>query len=59
MLGLRKNNIFELGLVGAEGVHRGDTLDGSVKFVKSTVAPATWWAIGSRAAGEVVSADSY
>ena len=33
--------------------------DGSVKFVKSTVAPATWWAIGSRAAGEVLSADSY
>jgi prepilin-type processing-associated H-X9-DG protein/prepilin-type N-terminal cleavage/methylation domain-containing protein len=33
--------------------------DGSVKFVKSTVASATWWAIGSRAAGEVVSTDTY
>ena len=33
-------------------------LDGSVKFIKSTVAYQTWHALGSRAGGEVVSADS-
>jgi prepilin-type N-terminal cleavage/methylation domain-containing protein/prepilin-type processing-associated H-X9-DG protein len=33
--------------------------DGSVKFIKDTVNPKTWWAIGTRMAGEVVSADSY
>jgi prepilin-type processing-associated H-X9-DG protein len=33
--------------------------DGSVKFVKDSIAPQTWWAIGSRAVGEVVSSDSY
>jgi prepilin-type N-terminal cleavage/methylation domain-containing protein/prepilin-type processing-associated H-X9-DG protein len=33
--------------------------DGSVKFVKDSVAPNTWWALGSRAVGEIVSSDSY
>jgi prepilin-type N-terminal cleavage/methylation domain-containing protein/prepilin-type processing-associated H-X9-DG protein len=33
--------------------------DGSVKFVKDSVSTTTWWALGSRAGGEVVSADSY
>jgi hypothetical protein len=33
--------------------------DGSTRFIKSTVSPQTWWALGSRAGGEVVSADSY
>jgi prepilin-type N-terminal cleavage/methylation domain-containing protein/prepilin-type processing-associated H-X9-DG protein len=33
--------------------------DGSVKFVKDTVAPQTWWALGTKANAEVVSADSY
>jgi len=33
--------------------------DGSVHFVKSTVAQRTWWALGTRAGGEVLSADSY
>jgi prepilin-type N-terminal cleavage/methylation domain-containing protein/prepilin-type processing-associated H-X9-DG protein len=33
--------------------------DGSVKFIKSTVSVPTWWAIGSRNGGEVLSADSY
>jgi prepilin-type processing-associated H-X9-DG protein len=33
--------------------------DGSVRFVKSTVSPPTWWALGSIVGGEVVSADSY
>ena len=33
--------------------------DGSVRFVKNTVSPVTWRALGSVAGGEVTSADSY
>jgi prepilin-type N-terminal cleavage/methylation domain-containing protein/prepilin-type processing-associated H-X9-DG protein len=33
--------------------------DGSVRFVKNTVSPVTWRALGTIAGGEVVSADSY
>jgi prepilin-type N-terminal cleavage/methylation domain-containing protein/prepilin-type processing-associated H-X9-DG protein len=33
--------------------------DGSVKFIKQTIGPQTWWALGTRKAGEVISADQY
>ena len=33
--------------------------DGSVKFVKSTINRQTWWSLGTKAGGEVISADSY
>jgi prepilin-type N-terminal cleavage/methylation domain-containing protein/prepilin-type processing-associated H-X9-DG protein len=33
--------------------------DGSVRFVKNSIAMATWWALGTRGNGEVVSSDSY
>ncbi|MDE2506897.1 MAG: DUF1559 domain-containing protein, partial [Planctomycetota bacterium] len=33
--------------------------DGSVRFVKSTVSLQAWWGLGTRAGGEVISADSY
>jgi len=33
--------------------------DGSVHFIKNSVAPNTWWALGSRNLGEVVSSDAY
>jgi prepilin-type N-terminal cleavage/methylation domain-containing protein/prepilin-type processing-associated H-X9-DG protein len=33
--------------------------DGSVKFIKNTVAMPTWWALGTKAGGEVLSSDSY
>jgi prepilin-type N-terminal cleavage/methylation domain-containing protein/prepilin-type processing-associated H-X9-DG protein len=33
--------------------------DGSVHFVKSTISYLTWWALGTRAGGEVISADQY
>ena len=33
--------------------------DGSVHFIKNTVAPNTWWALGSRNLGEIVSSDAY
>ena len=34
-------------------------LDGGVKAIKQTINNTVWWAIGSKAGGEVVSADSY
>ncbi|WP_165067638.1 DUF1559 family PulG-like putative transporter [Paludisphaera rhizosphaerae] len=33
--------------------------DGSVHFIKDSVSPPTWWALGSRNGGEVLSSDSY
>ncbi|RUL87133.1 DUF1559 domain-containing protein [Tautonia sociabilis] len=33
--------------------------DGSVKFIKDTVNLQTWWALGTRRGGEVISADQY
>ena len=33
--------------------------DGSVHFIKSSVAYRTYWALGTRAGGEVISSDSY
>jgi prepilin-type processing-associated H-X9-DG protein len=33
--------------------------DGSVHFIKDSISPPTWWALGSRGLGEVISSDSY
>ena len=33
--------------------------DGSVKFIKDSIAMQTWWALGTKAGGEVISSDSY
>ncbi len=33
--------------------------DGSVRFVKNSISQITWWALGTKANGEVISADSY
>jgi len=33
--------------------------DGSVRFVKDTVNLTSWWAMGTKGGGEVISADSY
>ncbi len=33
--------------------------DGSVRFVKDSINMTTWWAMGTRANGEVISSDSY
>ena len=40
------------------GVNMGMT-DGSVRFIKDTVSPQIFWAIGTRKGGEILSADSY
>jgi len=33
--------------------------DGSVKFIKDSIAATTWWALGTRNGGEIISADAY
>jgi prepilin-type processing-associated H-X9-DG protein len=33
--------------------------DGSVHFVKSSINPYTWFSLGTRAGGEVISSDAY
>ena len=33
--------------------------DGSARFIKSTIDIKTWWALGTRNGGEVISSDSY
>jgi prepilin-type N-terminal cleavage/methylation domain-containing protein/prepilin-type processing-associated H-X9-DG protein len=49
-------------LVGANSNHPGGVnvgfLDGSVKFIKDSIAPPSWWAISTIKGGEVLSADS-
>jgi prepilin-type N-terminal cleavage/methylation domain-containing protein/prepilin-type processing-associated H-X9-DG protein len=34
-------------------------MDGSVRFIKDSVSLPTWWALGTRNKGEIISADSY
>ena len=50
-------------IVGASSNHPGGVnvamLDGSVKFIKDSVNPPTWWGLATKAGGEVISADSY
>jgi prepilin-type N-terminal cleavage/methylation domain-containing protein/prepilin-type processing-associated H-X9-DG protein len=48
--------------VGASAYHPGGVnlafLDGSIRFMKNSVNAQAWWAISTKAGGEVVSADS-
>jgi prepilin-type N-terminal cleavage/methylation domain-containing protein/prepilin-type processing-associated H-X9-DG protein len=58
------NNVYQTGnLITAKSNHPGGVnmlfLDGSVKFIKSSVNPGTYGALGTMAGGEVVSSDSY
>jgi prepilin-type N-terminal cleavage/methylation domain-containing protein/prepilin-type processing-associated H-X9-DG protein len=57
---------FSSGIVNyseADSFHPGgvNTLfaDGSVKFIKNSVNRNTWWALGTKSNGEVISADAY
>jgi prepilin-type N-terminal cleavage/methylation domain-containing protein/prepilin-type processing-associated H-X9-DG protein len=49
--------------VNAQSNHSGGVnvlfADGSVKFIKDSIGPQTWMALGTRANGEVISSDSY
>jgi prepilin-type N-terminal cleavage/methylation domain-containing protein/prepilin-type processing-associated H-X9-DG protein len=48
---------------GASSAHPGGVntmmADGSVRFVKNSIGRMTWWALGTKAGGEVLSSDSY
>jgi prepilin-type processing-associated H-X9-DG protein len=54
---------FEETAYGTSSMHPGGVnvvfTDGSVHFVKSTISYLTWWALATRAGGEVISADQY
>ncbi|MEO6810754.1 MAG: DUF1559 domain-containing protein, partial [Isosphaeraceae bacterium] len=49
--------------VNAQSNHSGGSnvlmADGSVKFIKDSVSWMTWWSLGTKANGEVISSDSY
>jgi prepilin-type N-terminal cleavage/methylation domain-containing protein/prepilin-type processing-associated H-X9-DG protein len=51
------------GMYGMSSYHAGGAnvalADGSVRFLKSSVAKEVVWALGSRAGGEIISADSF
>jgi prepilin-type N-terminal cleavage/methylation domain-containing protein/prepilin-type processing-associated H-X9-DG protein len=51
------------GMITATSNHPGGVnvcmADGSVKFMKDSISPQIWWAVGTRNQGEVVSADAY
>ncbi|WP_165074039.1 DUF1559 domain-containing protein [Paludisphaera rhizosphaerae] len=51
------------GFVNSTSNHSGGSnfafADGSVRFIKSTIDLRTYWALGTRAGGEVVSSDAY
>ena len=50
-------------IVGPSSNHAGGVnvgfIDGSIRFVKESVSQTVWWALGTKAGGEVISADSY
>jgi prepilin-type processing-associated H-X9-DG protein len=50
-------------LSNADSYHPGGVnctmADGSVKFIKNSINQTTWWALGTKGNGEVISADSY
>ena len=50
-------------MLSASSYHSGGvnvaTLDGSVKFIKNSVNSVTWWALATKAGGEVISSDAY
>jgi prepilin-type processing-associated H-X9-DG protein len=49
--------------VGASSFHSGGVNacmgDGSVRFMKNSIAMSVWWALGTRANNEVVDASSF
>ena len=55
--------IDEADYVNAQSNHSGGVncmmADGSVRFVKDSIAWGTWWALGTKANGEVVDANSF
>jgi prepilin-type N-terminal cleavage/methylation domain-containing protein len=56
-------NANNANIANSESLHPGGAnhmfADGSVHFMKSSIAMRTYWALGTRANGEIISADSY
>ena len=56
-------NISEGQFENANSLHPGGCnvlfADGSVHFIKSSISINTWWSLGTRANGEIISSDSY
>ncbi len=54
---------FSGAMTAARSKHAGGVnvlmADGSVRFMKDSINQITWWSLGTKAGGEVVSADSY
>jgi len=52
-----------MGLITASSNHPGGVncgfLDGSVKFIKDSINPTAWWALSTKAGGEVLDAGGY
>jgi prepilin-type N-terminal cleavage/methylation domain-containing protein len=50
-------------MIGASSNHAGGVnvgvLDGSVRFIKDSISPQTWWALCTKAGGEIIDAASY
>ncbi|MGC8639497.1 MAG: DUF1559 domain-containing protein [Isosphaeraceae bacterium] len=61
-LGLSINNMTYVAFT-ARSYHPGGVnalmMDGSVRFVKTSVSQRIWWGLGTRAGGEVLSANAY
>jgi prepilin-type N-terminal cleavage/methylation domain-containing protein/prepilin-type processing-associated H-X9-DG protein len=59
----QNNYQFESGYHTAASNHPGGVnaamADGSARFIKSSIAMQTWWSLGTKDSGEVVSSDSY
>jgi prepilin-type N-terminal cleavage/methylation domain-containing protein/prepilin-type processing-associated H-X9-DG protein len=53
----------ETGLFAFRSKHPGGVnvllCDGSVRYIKNSVNQVTWWALGTKAGGEVISSDAY
>jgi prepilin-type N-terminal cleavage/methylation domain-containing protein/prepilin-type processing-associated H-X9-DG protein len=58
-----EGSLMRSGIVNATSNHPGGAnfafVDGSVHFIKSSISLQTYWSLGTRADGEVISSDSY
>jgi prepilin-type processing-associated H-X9-DG protein len=56
-------NVNDIGAFPPTSRHSGGVnlllCDGSVRFIKATIASGIWWGLGTRAGNETLSADSY
>ncbi len=57
------NSGFSCAHIAARSYHAGGVnvgfIDGSIRFIKNTINPATWSALGTIGNGEIISADQY